>query len=145
MPIKVLSPRKQLSGNSRELRFTLPYPPSQNRYWRSRAVRINGKWVSQTYVSTEAKQYKAAVRGLVSAMRLAPFPADVEIAVEVMLYRPRRVGDVDNRVKVLFDALNGVAYADDKQIKKYAVERFEDKTFPRVEIFLKIFSERGCQ
>lgn len=89
----------------------------------------------QTYVSTEAKQYKAAVARVASLVCRAMFTDDVSI--DVKLFRPRKSGDVDNRTKVLFDALNGVVYKDDKQVAKYAVERFEDKNNPRCEVTIK--------
>ena len=136
MPIKLQSPRKAATKKPQptELRVTLQYPPSANRYWRSRAVCIRGKWVVQTYVSTEAKQYKAAVRSLVSLVCRAPFTD--EVCIDVKLFRPRKSGDIDNRIKVLFDAFNGVVYDDDKLIKKCQVERFEDKDNPRAEVII---------
>jgi nitric oxide reductase large subunit len=33
------------------------------------------------------------------------------------VFRPRASGDLDNRIKVLVDALQGIAYANDSQVK----------------------------
>lgn len=133
----VLLPRRPVSAKNAptEIRLVLPFPPSANRYWRSKAIQSKGRAFVQTYVSTEAKQYKAAVRRVASLVCGAMFTDDVSI--DVKLFRPRKSGDVDNRTKVLFDALNGVVYKDDKQVVKYAVERFEDKNNPRVEVTIK--------
>lgn len=47
--------------------LNLPYPISQNRYWRVRV--ING--VAMTYVSAEAKAYKQEAAGLKSLRELS--------------------------------------------------------------------------
>lgn len=114
--------------------FTLPMPPSANRYWR--------RGGNSTYVSDEAQEYKDAVSRQVSAVgkreggkRVGPLePLAGEIAVTVRVYRARRSGDLDNRLKVLLDSLQGVAYVSDSQIVEIHAERFEDKSDPRVEV-----------
>lgn len=110
----------------RTLNFTLPMPPSSNRYWRT--VASNGR--AMTFVSEEAKRYKRQVA------RLIGLPALIQssIAVTLRVFRPQRSGDLDNKLKVLFDSLQGVVYADDSQIVEIHAYRFEDKTNPRVEV-----------
>lgn len=56
------------------------------------------------------------------------------ICVSVDIYRPRRVGDLSNRYKVLEDALIGVCYEDDEQIVDIHMRRFDCKSNPRVEV-----------
>jgi Holliday junction resolvase RusA-like endonuclease len=56
------------------------------------------------------------------------------LGVKLYVYRPRRRGDLDNTLKVILDALNGIAWVDDGQIEMLHVERFDDKTNPRVEL-----------
>lgn len=109
-------------------RFTLPYPPSANRYWRTTA---RGRHVI-TYPSEEAKAYKATVSRLGAALGLRPTSAAVELRLEV--YRPRRVGDLSNRIKVLEDALKGIAFDDDDQVVCIVARRHDDKANPRVEV-----------
>lgn len=106
------------------MKLTLPYPPSANRYWRV----FRGMVVP----SVEAKAYKTAVRWRAIHNHLVPLDGDVCIHVE--LYRPRARGDLDNFLKVLFDALNGLAWADDGQVVEIHARRHEDKLNPRVEI-----------
>lgn len=86
----------------------LPLPPSANRYWRHTCK--NGHVV--TYVSAEAKAYRTEV--------WAAWPHDTEpyagnVSVTMHFYMTR-IGDLDNRIKVLLDALQGLAYEDDKQV-----------------------------
>ena len=113
-------------GASRNINLILPMPPSANVYWRTTAR--NG--FAHTYVSDEAKAYKASVARLVGIAT----PVYSAIALSVKVFRPQRSGDLDNRLKVLIDALKGVVYADDKQIDEIHAFRYEDKFRPRVEV-----------
>lgn len=107
------------------MRLTLPYPPSANRYWR-----IDRRGF--TYVSPEAKRYKAKVRWLGIAAKARPLEGPVVMRLAV--YRPRRVGDLSNRIKVLEDSLCGVAFDDDEQVVEIYAIRLEDRANPRVEV-----------
>ena len=104
--------------------LVLPLPVSANRYWRN--------YRGRTVVSAEAKDYKMAV--CLQASHLGVRPFTVPVAVYLRVYRARRTGDLDNFVKVLLDALCGVAYADDKQIVELHSWRFDDPRDPRVEV-----------
>lgn len=87
-----------------------------------------------TFVSDEAKKYREIVG------RLASQPTLIysEIAVSLKVFRPQRSGDLDNKLKCLFDAMKGVTYADDKQIVELHAFRFEDKHNPRVEVEIQV-------
>ena len=117
------------------LRLTLPYPPSANRYWRTTAR--GGRVL--TYLSEEARAYRAHVLRLGRALGVTPTSADVEL--RLVVYRPRRAGDLSNRVKVLEDALIGVAYADDSQVVRIVAERLDDAASPRVEVEVREVAE----
>ena len=111
--------------------FTLPYPPSANRYWRN----VRGR----TIVSAEAKAYKAEAGWSAKAQGACCIEAG-NIIVKIDAYRPRRRGDLDNVLKITLDALNGVAYADDSQITRIEANRYDDKDNPRVEIGIRMVS-----
>jgi crossover junction endodeoxyribonuclease RusA len=96
--------------------FRLPLPPSSNRYWRTTR---NGK----VYVSEEAKAYRAEAGWLARAEGVEVLTGSVALTLEVWF--TRKNGDLSNRVKVLEDALNGVAWVDDNQVSKLVAERFE--------------------
>ena len=111
----------------------LPYPPSANRYWRI----FRGRAVQ----SADATAYKRHIWALarsngISDTNLAP------VALELILRplrpldgdrRERLYGadwhlslrclDLDNSIKILLDALQGVAYANDKQVRSIKIER----------------------
>lgn len=102
----------------------LPYPPSANACWR--------QWKGRTMVSAEYRDFKRRVALLWGR----PTPMDGPLSVEVLLYRPRKAGDIDNRIKPLFDSLNGLAWHDDSQIARLLVERRDDKLNPRAEVLV---------
>jgi crossover junction endodeoxyribonuclease RusA len=126
--------------------LVLPYPPSANRYWRTTVV--CGR--AQTYPSADAKAYKAQVRAIaLQAGVRKPFEGRIELHVQLYPQRPQdwakrarlkpltwdddvRCIDLGNAEKVLSDALNGVAWVDDKQHRRIVLERMEPDGEARV-------------
>ena len=50
--------------------------------------------------------------------------------------RPTKKPDIDNIIKAVLDALNGVAYKDDTQVVQVmATKKYRDKAFVEVAIF----------
>lgn len=123
--------------------LTLPYPISSNRYWRP--VKIG---THITIVPTkEAKQYKATVA--TTALTMGIKPIEGRYKMEIWLYpnrpqdwkkRMRDNGDawsdsvlcldLGNCEKVLSDALNGVAFIDDKWARQIIMMRMEPDEKP---------------
>lgn len=94
----------------------LPYPISTNRYWRN--------FKGRTVLSGEAKHYKQEVAWLAKQAKMPLLDGDVEVHIRV-IPKARKDGepslqllDLDNATKVLLDALQLIAYHNDKQIKK---------------------------
>ena len=106
------------------MKLTLPFPPSGNLYWRH--------WRNRVVTTDEAKRYRRGVmmRALTAGFR----PFDGPVAVTVGIYRPRRMGDLDNSLKVLLDALRGAAFVDDAQVEELHARRYEDRENPRAEV-----------
>ncbi len=103
--------------------FTLPLPPSANRYWRKTKT-------GKVYLSEAAQVYRIDVGLRLRRQR----PATGPVAMTVRIYRERMTGDLDNRLKILFDALRGKLYLDDDQIVEIHAFRDDDKNDPRAEI-----------
>jgi len=132
--------------------LTLPYPISANRYWATRTVPAKGarKAMAMTYVTPEAKAYKANVEAIcVAAGIRRPLFGRVAIAVQLFPHRPldwqtrqRKLGpawddgvqclDLDNANKVLLDSLKDVAIEDDKWVRRLTAERMEPDGEARV-------------
>lgn len=132
--------------------LTLPYPISANRYWR--ALTINGH--AAMVPTKEAKAYKADVgwRAKLAGIR-APLAGRMSLQVRLFPARPQdwakraqrnpdgwdddvRCIDLGNCEKVLSDALNGVAWVDDKQLRRILLERCEpDDRGARIEVVIE--------
>ena len=121
--------------------LTLPYPVSANRYWRSFVPPGGNRAI--THVSREAEVYKRDVLQIALAQGLT-HPLEGRIAMAVRLFparpqdwarRARKLGacwdddvrciDLDNANKVLLDALKGVAFEDDRWVRRLQAERME--------------------
>lgn len=96
------------------------YPPSANRYWRV--------WGGRVVRSSEARSYKIACQIIAAREKIKPIAGDV--AVTIILHpKLTKKGvasktrlDLDNALKVVIDALQGVAYANDSQVVKLIAE-----------------------
>ena len=85
------------------------WPPSGNRYWR-----VNPR-TGRPYRSDEARAYIEETRWLCNAAAVEQTTGPVSVRLQFAHDAGRRI-DLDNGVKVLLDALQGYAYADDKQV-----------------------------
>lgn len=108
--------------------LVLPYPPSANAYWRSIVI----KGSVRVLVSKEAKEYKE--RAGMIARRLFQKPLTGAIGMQLRVYRPEKRGDLSNRIKVLEDALCGIAYEDDSQIVEIRAYRHDSPRDGKVEV-----------
>ena len=101
-------------------RLLLPYPISANRYWRN----MNGRLV----VSKEAMEYKRTAKHEAIVGRCKPLQGQVSVSLYLhpKLTTKGKASetrlDLDNCVKVALDSMNGIAYADDKQITRLFAE-----------------------
>lgn len=113
------------------MQLILPLPPSANRYYRN----VRGVMVK----SAEARAYRIAVGR-------AMLEKEVEIlsgalSVTLRVFRARKSGDLDNRIKIALDSLNGVCWHDDKQVEEIHAYRFDDAFNPRLEISVLILDK----
>lgn len=108
-----------------------PLPPSANKYWRYAGGKV--------YTTHEAKRYKEVVAMLarVDGAKLLTGP----VAVTVAIYRARKAGDLDNFLKILIDALQGICYRNDSQIVEINAMLHDDRHEPRCEV--SVTSRRG--
>lgn len=88
------------------LHYVLPVPPSANRWWRN----VNGRMVT----SAAAREYKQKIPWLCRGRTMIAAPTPVKVSVR--WYREIRSGDLDKRLGVVLDALQGVAYQNDSQV-----------------------------
>lgn len=103
-------------------RITLDFPPSANRYWRI--------WHNRAVRTKEAEEYKEHARLICLTAGIEPLEGD--LSVRLTFYRPAKRGDLDNRIKITLDSLQGLAYNDDNQVAELYAIRHDDKRCPRV-------------
>lgn len=119
------------------IRLSLPEPPSANRYWRRAGLHLHR--------STEADRYIEQVKFRVRLAGVRQITGAVEL--RFVWYRKKRVGDLSNRIKVLEDALQWGAFADDGKVRRLICEMSDDEPGnPRVEVLVIPFvaSEPGA-
>jgi len=98
--------------------LNLPYPPSINSYWRANGHR--------RFISKEGMLFRERVAEYITDYKVPHLGGSVRLQMEIVLYpRDRRMQDIDNRVKALWDALEGWVYENDSQIDVLIVKRGE--------------------
>lgn len=138
--------------------LVLPYPISANRYWASRCIRDKktGRYMALTYITAEAKTYKADIQRIARASGIAnPLDWRVDTVLDLYPHRPldwqtrqRKLGaywddgvqciDLGNCEKVLSDALQGIIFTDDKWIWDMHKRRMEpDQHGARIVVTIK--------
>lgn len=122
---------------SRESKFTvavLPVPPSGNDAYRK------GRW--GMYSSGEWSEYLRKMKLLKTRFKhVKKITEPTEIKLVIRWYRHRKAGDLTNREKTAEDALQGVLYDNDRQVRRKESERFD--TFegsPRIEVEVHLLS-----
>lgn len=112
----------------------LPLPPSWNRVFKARARPLGGgKYTAQVYKSAEGKAYEQAIVALAKVEGLTPWPKTQMLRFSGVVAMERAGCDMDDRLKVFFDALKGVLFEDDEQVAEYGqVRRIVDSKRPGI-------------
>lgn len=106
----------------------LPLPPSVNHYY------VNTGRGGRA-LSPGARSWKAAAELAIYRAHLVRYAGPVAVTLHV--YRERAAGDLDNRVKLTLDSLNGHAWGDDAQVVELHAYRHDDAANPRVEVEIR--------
>lgn len=102
------------------VRLKLPYPVSANRYWRI--------WRNKAVRSAEATAYKSVVRRIAQEAGVMPSEGSVAVCLRLIPKANKDGGanktviDLDNALKVTLDALQGIIYENDKQVRRIVAE-----------------------
>lgn len=99
--------------------LTLPQPPSANVYYRRHGLVVHR--------SKQAAEYVKMVAIAAHDIRQNGEPAfpEGDVSIIVTWHRAEKRGDLPNRTKILYDALEGIMYADDKQIAQEWTRRVD--------------------
>lgn len=93
---------------------------------------------------TEKGQREAKKRIAWHALVTRPkaWPVDAVYAIEVLGYWPdRRFGDADRLASLIMDALEGLAYKTDRQVRAQTSAMFVDRKRPRTEVTIVPYDE----
>jgi len=87
----------------------------------------------QRFTAPETRRFQAKVQAHARQARAKPLAGPVLLAVD--FYRETaHACDLDNLIKTVSDALNGIAYEDDRQIVAILATKNVDRSCPRVMI-----------
>jgi hypothetical protein len=118
-----------------ELSFTIPGRPMT---WQ-RTVAYQGRRLTETEYR-KAKQH-VGMRALAALPKR--WPKDCVYAMEVIGYWPdRRFGDSDRLISLVMDALEGIAYKYDRQVRVQTSSVLLDKDEPRTEVLCVPYDEK---
>jgi len=102
-----------------EIVLRLPLPPSANKYW------TYGK--GRVFTSDEASAYKHEVKTFTHCEMITG-----KVVLNLTVFRPRKSGDLDNYLKIMLDALQGILYENDNQIVEIHAYRDDKPEDPHV-------------
>lgn len=117
-----------LSKGNGFLFAVLPVPPSGN------AAYVKGRW--GIYSAKVWVEYQDAMKKVQQRFRhIKKIAKPTEIKLVIRWYRHIKAGDVTNREKTVEDALQGILYDNDSQVKRKETERFDTfDGWPRIEV-----------
>ncbi len=115
------------------IHITTPLPPSANHYKRPRR---NGPGM---FLTGDARRFIESVKK--AGAGLTPYEKE-KLRCEVQVFRGEKNGrlqrgDLENFLKVLMDALQGVAFRNDSQVARLEAEMFIDRERPRCEVLVE--------
>lgn len=113
-------------------RYTKVYTPKETISYENLVIAM----FRQTYPN--AKPLEGEVRGFIRAFYPIPLSTSKK-RKQAMLdgsIRPQVKPDLDNIEKIIYDALNGIAYTDDSHITEMSISKHYSDS-PRVEVIIK--------
>lgn len=115
------------------IRLTLPWPPTINHYWKSKAI---GRGIVKVYVAQKGRLYRDRVVSQIARMNLEKLEG--RLSVHIDAFPPdRRKRDLDNIPKCVLDSLTEAkVWKDDEQIDRLSIERREVVKGGQIDIWI---------
>lgn len=116
-------------------RFRTSIPPSNNtykKYYCTGEIAENGAHIVRAKVTDRAEAYREEAGWRAKDAGVRVYDGDVRVVIHAYQIQNGRPVDLDNLPKTVFDALNHIAYHDDKQVADYQVIRHWVKRRPHL-------------
>ena len=125
----------RLAGMKQMIVLALPWPPSNNRYYRHIA---KGAHAGRTLLSFEGRDYRAAVQAVVAAQGVQK-PLEGRLGMSINAYPPdARRRDLDNLFKSVLDSLQHAnVFLDDSQIDHLSIHRCGKLAGGKLDVFVE--------
>lgn len=131
-------------GKERARTVTLPngmrrsYTPKKTKDYESLIAYEYKRQCSEFYGDMENSKLKQAVVLKIDIYFSIPksYSKGKRLAAECNLIRPTKKPDIDNVVKSVLDALNGVAYKDDTQVTELSVRKWWTADNDRIDVWI---------
>jgi Holliday junction resolvase RusA-like endonuclease len=89
------------------------------------------------FLSDKAREWKQAIAAEALRARPAGWPLGARYALHLHSVFARSTADVDGPLKLVQDALSGVAWADDRQVVAASATKDVDPQAPRIEVVVR--------
>ncbi len=89
-----------------------------------------GGGAGRRFTRPETRMYQASVRAHAYSARVKPIDGPVRVAC-IFHRESHQPCDLDNLLKTILDALQGIAYENDRQVVSVSAEKFVDRKHPR--------------
>lgn len=95
--------------------------------------------VKECYLKQDGRYLEGSIKAIIKAYYKIPksYTKKRVQAIKEGLELPNKKPDIDNCIKVILDALNGIAYEDDKQVVQVIAVKKWTEDIERVEFELK--------
>ena len=103
--------------------------PSVNRYWRHTKQ-------GRHYISQEGREFKEKLQWMAKAKRVKTTNEPVEQHLYWYCKKQCNGVDLDNRLKVVLDALEGIVYKNDRQVVRIIAEKIIEtkRDYAKIEV-----------
>jgi hypothetical protein len=108
--------------------------PGSPRSWNNALIRGRGR----PYLASWAREWKRTLGVYAMRARPAGWPLDAAYRVDIRSWFATAAADVDGPVKLVLDALTGIAWRDDKLVVHAPPWKQVDKVAPRLEVVVRL-------
>lgn len=115
--------------------------PGSPRSWNNALARPRH---GRPYLQDWAREWKRTVGNIAAAAKPSGWPMDAKYSVEIRSWFQTNASDVDGPVKLVLDALKGIAWRDDRQVFHSPPWKAVDPVAPRLEVTIRVMAAESA-